>query len=105
MAIQLHSSFYVHPGAWLASEIVEAHKLSVTEAARLLHVTRQALSTLLNGRADLSPEMAIRFEKVFGLNAETMLRMQLAWDIRQVRERADEIDVEPRFVPAEHEFA
>ncbi len=99
MAIRLHDSFYVHPGIWLASEIVEAHRLSVTEAARLLHVSRQALSTLLNGRADVSPEMAIRFEKVFGVDAETLLRMQLAWDLRQVRARADAIEVEPRYAP------
>ncbi len=99
MAIKLHPSLSVHPGRWLASEIVAAHRLSVTEAARLLHVTRQALSTLLNGNADLSPVMAVRFEKVFGIDAETMLNMQLTWDIHQVRARADEIEVEP-FVPA-----
>lgn len=98
MAITLHSSLAVHPGEWLKSEIVEAHDLSVTAAARLLHVTRQALSTLLNGHADLSPEMAIRFEKVFGISAETMLKMQLAWHLVQVRQRADDIAVEPPFV-------
>jgi addiction module HigA family antidote len=101
MAITLHSSLAVHPGEWLKTEIVEAHDLSVTEAARLLHVTRQALSTLLNGHSDLSPEMAIRFEKVFGLSADTMLNMQLTWDIVQVRGRADEIAVEPPFVAAD----
>jgi addiction module HigA family antidote len=98
MAITLHPSLAVHPGEWLKSEIVEAHDLSVTAAARLLHVTRQALSTLLNGHADLSPEMAIRFEKVFGISAETMLKMQLTWDLVQVRRRADDIAVEPPFV-------
>ena len=105
MAIKLHASHYIHPGLWLSTEIVEAHQLSVTEAARLLHVTRQALSTLLNGRADLSPEMAIRFEKVFGIDAETMLGMQLAWDVRQVRARADEIEVEPRVERVAREYA
>jgi addiction module HigA family antidote len=97
MAIKLHPSVRAHPGKWLASEIVEAHNLTVTEAARLLHVTRQALSTLLNGRAELSSEMAIRFEKVFGIDAETMLRMQLAWNLVQAREHADEIIVEREF--------
>lgn len=94
MTIQLHASFYDHPGKWLATEIVDAHGLSVTDAASRLHVTRQALSALLNGRAALSPEMAIRFEKVFGIQADTMLSMQLAYDIRQVREREAEIEVE-----------
>ncbi|KTT72634.1 HigA family addiction module antitoxin [Sphingomonas endophytica] len=100
MAITLHPSLHVHPGQWLASEIVAAHKLNVTETAALLRVSRQALSTLLNGRADLSPEMALRFEKVFGIDAETMLRMQLAWDVREMREHADEIVVERSLVAA-----
>jgi addiction module HigA family antidote len=100
MAIQLHPSLYVHPGRWLASEIVGAHGLTVSDAASRLHVTRQALSTLLNGRADLSPIMAIRFEKVFGVDAETLLRMQLSWDIKQAREHQDEIIVERSLIAA-----
>lgn len=62
MAITPHPSFAVHPGAWLRTEIVEPHGLSVTEAAAKLHVTRQAMSNLLNASAGLSAEMAIRFE-------------------------------------------
>lgn len=100
MAIKLHPSLYVHPGQWLASEIVEAHGLTVSDAASRLHVTRQALSALLNGKADLSPTMAIRFEKVFGVDAETMLRMQLSWDIKQARAHQDEIIVERSLVAA-----
>lgn len=94
MPIKLHPSIAVHPGDWLRTEIVGPHGLSVTEAAGFLRVSRQALSTLLNGRADLSPEMAIRFEKVFGIDADTMLRMQTRWDIKRAREREDEIVVE-----------
>lgn len=105
MAITLHHSLAVHPGEWLKTEIIDAHDVSVTEAARLLHVTRQALSTLLNGNADLSPVMAVRFEKVFGIDAETMLNMQLTWDLRQVREHADKIEVEPPFVAVERAYA
>lgn len=78
MPIKLHTSFAVHPGEWLRTEIVEPHGLSVTTAAQRLDVTRQAMSNLLNGNAGLSAEMAIRFEKAFGLEAETMLRMQAA---------------------------
>jgi addiction module HigA family antidote len=63
MAIKLHPSFAVHPGAWLRSEVVEPHGLSVTEAAGKLRVTRQAMSNLLGARAGLSAEMATRFEK------------------------------------------
>ena len=98
MAIAIHPSLAVHPGDWLKTEIIQPHGLSVSDAAALLHVSRQALSTLLNARANLSPDMAIRFEKVFGIKADTMLRMQLRWDIRQARERADSIEVERSLV-------
>jgi antitoxin HigA-1 len=94
MTIKLHPSFAVHPGLWLRSEIVDPHGLSVTETAARLHVTRQAMSALLNGHAGLSAEMAIRFEKAFGLNADTMLRMQAAYDLAQVRAREREIVVD-----------
>lgn len=94
MAIKLHSSFAVHPGAWLRTEIVEPYGLSVTVAAEKLGVTRQAMSNLLNGKAALSAEMAIRFEKAFGVRAETMLRMQAAYDLVEARVHEDEIKVE-----------
>lgn len=94
MAIKLHPSFAVHPGEWLRSEIVDPHGLSVTETAAKLHVTRQAMSALLNGHAGLSAEMAIRFEKAFGLKADTMLRMQAAYDLAQARAREGDILVD-----------
>jgi addiction module HigA family antidote len=94
MAIKLHASFAVHPGEWLRSEIVEPYELSVTVAAEKLGVTRQAMSNLLNGNAGLSAEMAIRFEKAFGLRAETLLRMQAAHDLAQARIRESDIKVQ-----------
>lgn len=94
MAIKLHPSFSVHPGDWLRTEIVEPHGLSVTVAARKLHVTRQAMSNLLNGHASLSAPMAIRFEKAFGVRADTMLRMQAAHDLAQARAHEKKIKVE-----------
>ena len=94
MAIKLHASFAVHPGQWLRSEIVEPHGLSVTDTAAKLRVTRQAMSALLNGHAGLSAEMAIRFEKAFGLKADSMLRMQTAYDLAQVRARERDIVVD-----------
>ncbi len=99
MAIQVHSSFSVHPGDWLKTEIVDPSGVNVTDLARHLHVSRPALSAVLNGRAGLSGEMAIRFEKAFGLKADTLLRMQTAYDLANARERADEIKVE-RLFPA-----
>jgi addiction module HigA family antidote len=94
MAIKLHASFAVHPGAWLRAEIIEPHGLSVSDAAAKLRVTRQAMSNLLGARAGLSAEMAIRFEKAFGLSADTLMRMQAAHDLAQVRARVGEIEVE-----------
>jgi antitoxin HigA-1 len=92
MAITLHPSFAVHPGPWLRIEIIAPHGLTVTTAAARLGVTRQAMSNLLNANAGLSADMAIRFEKAFGLRAETLLRMQMAHDLAAARER--EIRVE-----------
>lgn len=94
MALVMHHSLAVHPGDWVRTEIIEAHRIAVGEAARLLHVSRQALSSLLNGRSDLSAIMAIRLEKVFGIRADTLIRMQADWDIRQAREHEHEIEVE-----------
>lgn len=94
MGIKLHPSIVMHPGTWLRSEIVEPHGLSVTDAAARLHVTRQAMSNLLGGRAGLSAEMAVRFEKAFGLSADTLMRMQAARDLSQVRMREGAIEVE-----------
>lgn len=94
MAIVLHPRFAIHPGEWLRTEIVEPHGMSVTETAARLRVTRQAMSALLNGRAGLSAEMAIRFEKAFGVRADTMPRMEAAHDLAVARRREGEIEVE-----------
>jgi addiction module HigA family antidote len=94
MAIKLHRSFAVHPGEWLRTELVEPHGLNVTATAEKLHVTRQAMSSLLNGRAGLSAEMAIRFEKAFGIRADTLLRMQAAHDLALARKHEKDIRVE-----------
>ena len=71
----------VHPGDFIRTEIIEAHGLSVTAAAKVLGVSRPALSNLLNQNADLSGEMALRIEKAFGVNMDTLMRMQAAYDI------------------------
>lgn len=92
--MKLHPSFAAHPRPWLRTEMIEPHGLSVTEAAAKLHVTRQAMSNLLGGRASLSVEMAIRFEKTFGLSADTLMWMQSAHDLARVRADSDTIEVE-----------
>jgi addiction module HigA family antidote len=87
-----------HVGEVIRHDVLEPLGLNVTEAARVLGVTRTALSSLLNGRAALSPEMAIRLEKAFGPKMEHLMRMQHAYDIAQARAKADQIQVE-RYVP------
>lgn len=84
-----------HPGGFVKSEIVEALGLTVTAAAQALGVTRPALSALLNERASLSPEMALRIEKAFGVSMDTLMRMQTSYDIARVRSREDEIELAP----------
>ncbi len=84
-----------HPGGFVKSEIVEASGLSVTEAAQALGVTRPTLSALLNERANLSPEMALRIEKAFGVSMDTLMRMQTSCDIARTRRREDAIEVVP----------
>ncbi len=82
-----------HPGDFIRTEIIEPAGLSVTAAAAALHVSRPALSSLLNRRANLSGEMALRIEKAFGAKMETLMRMQSAFDIARTRHREKEIRV------------
>ena len=83
----------VHPGDFIKTEIIEAHGLSVTPAAKALAVSRPALSNLLNQKANLSGEMALRIEKAFGVNMDTLMRMQAAYDIVQARKDPRKIRV------------
>jgi addiction module HigA family antidote len=86
-----------HPGRIVRQECIEASDLSITEAAKVLGVTRQALNNLVTEKAGISPEMAIRLEQVFGSTADTWLRMQSAYDLAQARKKNIHLQ---RFVPA-----
>ena len=100
MAIKLHDSFAIHPGPWLLEEIVRPYTTNGSSTADHLRGTRPALSRLLNGRAALTPEMAIRFEKAFGISAATMLRMQSAYDLAQAKSGSETISIERVREPA-----
>ena len=82
-----------HPGSFLR-EILTELGLSVTAGAKVLGVTRPAVSAVLNERGSLSPEMALRVEKAFGVSMDTIMRMQNAYDIARARSREDEISVQ-----------
>ena len=88
----------VHPGRFLRTEIIDTHGLTVTSAAKILRVSRPTLSSLLNANADLSGDMALRFEKAFGVDMDTLMRMQNSYDIARARNREKKIRVE-RYQP------
>ncbi|HEX9905556.1 MAG TPA: HigA family addiction module antitoxin [Propylenella sp.] len=88
-----------HPGVFLAAELIAPLGLTVTQAARALGVGRPALSALLNGRAAVSAEMAVRFEKAFGVDAALLLQMQAQYALAEARRRARRIKV-PRYAAA-----
>ena len=82
-----------HPGQSVRADCLEPLGLSVTEAAKVLGVSRQALNNLIHGQAGISPEMAIRLDKAFGGGADTWLRLQAAYDLAQAEKDTDKIKV------------
>ncbi|MGD0842128.1 MAG: HigA family addiction module antitoxin [Candidatus Acidiferrales bacterium] len=82
-----------HPGEFIRTEIIEPLGLTVTAAAAVLRVSRPALSSLLNAKADLSGDMALRIEKAFGPKMDTLMRMQSAYDVARTRKRQSKIRV------------
>lgn len=88
-----------HPGLSIRHDCLEPLGLSVTKAAAHLGVSRKHLSDVVNGRAGISPEMAVRLDKAFGGGARVWYQLQTAYDLAQVMERADQIEVE-RVSPA-----
>jgi antitoxin HigA-1 len=85
MALKMHPSISVHAGRWLMNEIVNPSGRSITDIAADMGVSRQALSTVLNGHASLSADMAQRFERQFKISADTLMRMQISYDLAQAR--------------------
>lgn len=83
-----------HPGRIIRQECIEPLGLTVTEAARALGVTRQALNNLVNLKAGISPEMAIRLSKAFGSSPEVWLGMQMAYDLAQLEKETGKIRVQ-----------
>jgi antitoxin HigA-1 len=80
-----------HPGDFIRTEIIEAAGLTVTAATIALRVSLPTLSSLLNGKADLSGDMVLRIEKAFGVKMDTLMRMQSSYDIAQTRKRENQI--------------
>ncbi len=89
----------VHPGYFIRTEILDELNLSISRAAEILDVRRATLSDLVNEKAVLSPEMALRIEKAFSVSMDTLLRMQAWHDIYTMRQRQGEISVQ-KYEPA-----
>ena len=89
----------VHPGRIVRRDCLEPLGLSVTGAAKVLGVTRQALNNVVNEKAGISPEMAIRLSKAFGSTPDTWVRMQAAFDLARALKDEGKIHVE-RYEPA-----
>ncbi len=83
-----------HPGLTVKFDCLEPLELTVTEGARILGVSRQALNNLVNGKSGISPEMSLRLSKAFGSSPETWLRMQLDYDLAKARQHEGAIHVQ-----------
>ena len=83
-----------HPGRIVRQECIEPLGLTVTETAERLGVTRQALNDLVNGKAGISPLMAIRLSKAFGSSPDVWLGLQMEYDLAQAEKTAGNIKVE-----------
>ncbi|MFZ3046224.1 MAG: HigA family addiction module antitoxin [Desulfatirhabdiaceae bacterium] len=90
-----------HPGELIRDICVDGLQLSITEGAAALGVARTTLSRLINGKAKVSPEMAVRLSKAFGSTAGFWLRLQLNFDLAQIEKRASTIQVRRVAAPEE----
>tara|TARA_B100002003_G_scaffold234546_1_gene248590 strand:- start:490 stop:771 length:282 start_codon:yes stop_codon:yes gene_type:complete len=82
-----------HPGEVIRELCLEPLEISVTKAAEALGVSRKTLSAIVNGRAGISPEMAIRLSKAFGTSAESWLNQQMQYDLWQARQSSEDFEV------------
>ena len=82
-----------HPGRSILTVCLQPLSLTIAQGAEVLGVTRQTLNNVIRGKSGISPEMAIRLAKAFGSDAETWLKMQLAYDLFQARQREHKIHV------------
>lgn len=83
-----------HPGLTVKFDCLEALELTVTEGAKILGISRQALNNLVNCKGGISPEMSLRLSKAFGSSPETWLRLQLDYDLAKARQNEDMIHVQ-----------
>ncbi len=90
-----------HPGEIIREEVLNPLGLDVTKSAAVLGVTRPALSRLLNEKAALSPEMALRIEKAFGPRADHLMRIQLSYDMARARQKCGQLQISTEYAQRE----
>ena len=83
-----------HPGLSILHDCLEPVDMTISEAARRLGVSRKQLSSIINGRAGISPDMAIRLDKVFGGGASTWYHLQASYDLAQAQNSLDATEQE-----------
>ncbi len=85
----------IHPGEILREEIINANEITVTDAAKMLGVTRTTLSNILNGKSDLSPEMCYRIAGVFGGTPDIWANLQTKYNLRAIADTASQLKLVP----------
>lgn len=85
----------IHPGEILREEVINALELSITEASRLLGVTRTTLSKITNGKSDISPEMCYRISLVFGGTPEIWANLQTKYNLREIADKVKSLNLIP----------
>ena len=85
----------IHPGEFLRSELLEANSLTVSKIAEILQVSRQAVSNIINQKADISPEMALRIATVFGGTADIWLNLQSKYDLNVAVKKIQRLKLTP----------
>lgn len=82
-------------GEFIRDQILEPLDLSISKAAKVIKIRRATLSNIINGKARLGTDVALRFEKAFGVSMELLLRIQTSYEVAQARKGGDQIDVQP----------
>ncbi|MEP6952215.1 MAG: HigA family addiction module antitoxin [Ginsengibacter sp.] len=85
----------IHPGEFLADELIKANSLTVSEVEEMLHVSRQTISGIINKKSDISPEMALRISTVFGGTPDIWLRLQSKYDLQKAAKKVEQIKLTP----------
>jgi len=86
---------YIHPGEILREEVIAANKLTITETAKLLGISRQSLNNIVHQKSDITPEMAFRIAKVFGGTADIWANLQTKYNLHLAAEKTEELDLKP----------